>query len=120
MNMEFLKNNLLYPSDTGKNDTYQDFLLKELILRDRLAIDRTVLAAESTFLAYIRTSLTLIVVGATLVHLSISLLSQTVGLAIILSGFFIFTFGYERTLRMKKKINALRRREEKVLQEVKK
>ena len=35
----------------------------QLILRDHLAADRTVLANERTFLAYIRTTLTLFVAG---------------------------------------------------------
>ena len=41
----------------------------ELILRDKLAIDRTVLANERTLLAYVRTALTLFLVGISLVHL---------------------------------------------------
>ena len=42
---------------------------RDLILRDRLAIDRTVLANERTLLAYIRTALTLFLVGISFVHL---------------------------------------------------
>ena len=42
---------------------------RELILRDRLAIDRTVLANERTLLAYIRTALTLFLVGISFAHL---------------------------------------------------
>ena len=39
----------------------------ELILRDYLAIDRTVLANERTILAYLRTSLTFLIVGLSFV-----------------------------------------------------
>ncbi len=41
---------------------------KPLPLRDRLALDRTVLANERTLLAYVRTALGLIATGAALVH----------------------------------------------------
>lgn len=42
---------------------------RDLILRDQLAIDRTILANERTLLAYIRTALTLFLVGLSFVHL---------------------------------------------------
>lgn len=41
---------------------------KELILRDYLAVDRTLLANESALLSYTRTSLTMLVAGVTLTH----------------------------------------------------
>lgn len=48
---------------------YASTQARELILRDRLAIDRTVLANERTLLAYIRTALALLLVGLSFVHL---------------------------------------------------
>lgn len=42
---------------------------RALILRDQLAIDRTVLANERTLLAYVRTALTLFLVGISFIHL---------------------------------------------------
>ncbi|MEW6755450.1 MAG: DUF202 domain-containing protein [Candidatus Latescibacterota bacterium] len=45
-------------------DPYARFAGSELILRDQLAIDRTVLANERTLLAYCRTSLALVLTGA--------------------------------------------------------
>jgi len=42
---------------------YQLCCKEELILRDCLTIDRTILANERTFLAYIRTALALFVAG---------------------------------------------------------
>lgn len=39
---------------------------EEMILRDYLAVDRTILANEASFMSYIRTALTLIAVGCTL------------------------------------------------------
>jgi inner membrane protein YidH len=42
---------------------------QEMILRDHLAVDRTIMANETSFLAYIRTALTLAVAGVTLLKL---------------------------------------------------
>jgi putative membrane protein len=49
--------------------TYTGFSPDELILRDRLAIDRTILANERTLLAYARTALALLIAGLSLMHL---------------------------------------------------
>ena len=46
------------------HEPYREFRAEELILRDFLALDRTVLANQRTFLAYIRTSLAFLVTGA--------------------------------------------------------
>lgn len=54
-----------------------------LILRDFLAVDRTVLANERTFLAYVRTALALVVAGASFVRFF-----DTIG-AIILGWIFM-------------------------------
>lgn len=47
---------------------YIQFKKEELILRDYLAADRTVLANERTFMAYIRTTIALAATGGTLIH----------------------------------------------------
>ena len=85
---------------------YQEFLVKQLILRAYLSIERTILANESTFLAYIRTSLTISVVGVTLFQLSQSNEAfQYIGIVLALSGVYIFLAGSVRTVIMRKKIN---------------
>jgi putative membrane protein len=48
---------------------YSSFQADQLTLRDRLAIDRTVLANERTLLAYLRTAIALLVTGGSLVKL---------------------------------------------------
>jgi putative membrane protein len=48
---------------------YSDVRPSEMILRDHLAVDRTVLANERTLLAYARTALTLFLVGISFIHL---------------------------------------------------
>jgi len=68
----------------------------QLILRDHLAIDRTVLANERTFLAYIRTALTLFVVGASLIKFFDSLPATVVGWVFIPIGLAVFAFGISR------------------------
>jgi putative membrane protein len=47
---------------------YSSTVKEQLILRDRLAIDRTVLANERTLLAYVRTALTFFLVGISFIH----------------------------------------------------
>lgn len=42
---------------------YQQFSKDELIFRDHLALDRTILANERTLLAYIRTALAFMIAG---------------------------------------------------------
>lgn len=48
---------------------YSSFEPDQLTLRDRLAIDRTVLANERTLLAYLRTAIALLITGGSLVKL---------------------------------------------------
>ena len=47
---------------------YTRFARDSLILRDHLAIDRTVMANTRTFLSYIRTALTMFIAGVTFIH----------------------------------------------------
>jgi putative membrane protein len=93
---------------------YKEFLDKELILRDYLAIERTILTNEGTFLAYIRTCLTVLVVGVTLFHLSPNNEKlQYLGIVLALLGLFIFIYGSVQSVKMKHKINKfLRKRKE--------
>lgn len=51
-----------------ENESYAHVKNEDLILRDWLAIDRTVLANERTLLAYVRTALTLFLVGMSFIH----------------------------------------------------
>jgi len=49
--------------DIHDKNPYDRFRRDELILRDVLAIDRTILSNERTVLAYLRSALTLFIVG---------------------------------------------------------
>jgi len=51
------------------DDPYSEFKRNEMILRDWLALDRTVLANKRTFLAYGRTAIALLALGIAFVKL---------------------------------------------------
>lgn len=54
--------------NTKKNNMYKTYRenYDDMILRDYLAVDRTLLANERTYLSYLRTSVSFIVAGLTL------------------------------------------------------
>lgn len=79
-----------------------NFLKNELILRDKLAIDRTVLANERTLLAYLRTSLNFCLAGITIIKLFPSNLVFVVGGICIFLGVLSIYFGFFRYLKIKK------------------
>ena len=93
-----------------KKDFYGNFTKEELILRDHLAIDRTILSNESTFLAYIRTSLAVTAAGATLIHFFREAYVDLLGGFLVASGVFIFFWGYRRFKKMDRDIKRIKAR----------
>lgn len=83
---------------------YESVTQEELILRDKLALDRTILANERTFLSYLRTTLAIVVVGVTMLHLSQDVWIDTLGGVAILLGVGILLVGIYRTLTMSRAI----------------
>ena len=79
---------------------------EKLILRDHLAIDRTVLANERTLLAYVRTALALIVVGFTLIKFFHAEFYEIVGWALLPVGLVALAFGIWRYRKMQHIIRA--------------
>lgn len=77
---------------------------KDLILRERLALQRTILVNQSTFLAFLRTSLYFFVAGLSIT----SLLNMTDSIAIEIffftSSFIVFLIGVVNYFRQKKMI----------------
>ncbi len=69
---------------------------KNMILRDYLAIDRTILTNETSYMSYIRTSLTLIAAGATLIKFFNSEYTQALGWMFIAVGGWLSFHGYRR------------------------
>lgn len=92
-----------------KKSPYEDFSKNELILRDHLAIDRTILANERTFLAYIRTSLAIAAAGATLIYFSAETTVKLLGGILIFFSIGAIVIGTIRYIRIGKSINKIKR-----------
>ena len=77
---------------------------KDLILRERLALQRTVLANQSTFLAFLRTSMYFFIAGLSLENLLKIENSFMIEWFLFLSSFVIFCIGVLNYLKHKKMI----------------
>lgn len=87
---------------------YERFQCKELILRDELAIDRTILANERTILAYLRGALTLVIAGATFLHFFDKGVLFYIGIICVPLGLAVGIFGVLRYWKMDKRIRTAR------------
>jgi len=100
-----------------EKDPYDSFQRHELILRDWLALDRTILANERTFLAYSRTSLTLIIAGLAFVKFFGHVFYITAGYVFIVTGVGFFFFSLTRYRQMVARLKIVQQAEEDLLQE---
>lgn len=89
---------------TTRINPYDKFADEDLILRDQLAIDRTVLANERTLLAYIRTGLALILTGAGCLKFFVHPLVHAAGYCLMLLGVVIAVLGSHRFIAMNRDI----------------
>jgi len=89
------------------DDPYCRFPKEELILRDHLAIDRTVLANERTLLAYVRTALAIFVAGVSFIQFFDSILMAVLGWIFVPIGVFIFVVGFLRYKKMANRIQKI-------------
>ena len=89
---------------------YSRFEGDDLILRDDLAIDRTLLANERTLLAYLRAAVALVIAGASIIHFSQAGWFWTVGIACLPGGVAIGIVGVLRYRHMNSSISLVRRR----------
>ncbi|NLF17679.1 MAG: DUF202 domain-containing protein [Lentisphaerae bacterium] len=87
---------------------YERFRQDDLILRDELAIDRTLLANERTVLAYFRSALTLILAGVTFLHFIEAGLLRIIGYAFVPLGIAVAILGWARYRRMDAGIRIVR------------
>jgi len=87
---------------------YSRFEQTKLILRDELAIDRTLLANERTLLAYLRSGLALLIAGATIIHFSQAGWFRLVGLICLPAGIVAGVAGIWRYRRMNRGIALVR------------
>lgn len=89
---------------------YSRFQQEDLILRDELAIDRTLLANERTLLAYLRSGVALLIAGASILHFSQESWFQLVGVACLPTGVLTSLVGVARYRDMNRAIALVRRR----------
>ena len=77
---------------------------KDLILRERLALQRTILANQSTFLAFLRTAMYFFIAGLSLKSLLKVDNSFIIEISFFLSSFLIFIIGVFNYFKHKKMI----------------
>ncbi|MEI6222216.1 MAG: DUF202 domain-containing protein [bacterium] len=87
-----------------EKNPYTKYLQKELILRDQLAIDRTILANERTLLSYYGTGITLLVSSITLIKFFEFLLIEIAGFCLIPLSLLCMIVGYKRYVTMRSQI----------------
>ncbi|MBI2439825.1 MAG: DUF202 domain-containing protein [Lentisphaerae bacterium] len=91
-----------------KTSPYSKFNGSNLILRDELAIDRTLLANERTLLAYLRAGVALLIAGVTIMHFASVGWFWGVGLACLPTGIIAGLVGLTRFRRMNRAICLVR------------
>ena len=96
------------------NDSpYERFDSGNLILRDELAIDRTLLANERTLLAYLRSGIALLIAGISIVHFSQEGWFWAMGIACVPTGLIVGAIGVARYRKMNRSISLIRRQSKK-------
>jgi len=87
---------------------YERFLQDDLILRDELAIDRTLLANERTLMAYVRLAITLVIAGVSIIHFAMEKWFETIGFLCVPVGIAAGFLGWRRYQKMDRQIRNLR------------
>ena len=95
-----------------KDEPYSKYCGDNLILRDELAIDRTLLANERTLLSYLRSAVALFIAGVTIIHFSTGGWFWVLGIACIPSGIITGIIGVARYRRMNQSIVRIRNQSE--------
>ena len=91
---------------------YSRFECDDLILRDELALERTLLANERTLLTYLRFGIGLLIAGVSIIQFSTQNWFGGVGIACIPVGIITGIIGVQRYRKMNKSISHLRGRTE--------
>ena len=90
-----------------RTEAYSTVTSRRKILRDYLAIDRTILSNQNAFLAYLRTALTLFVAGATFIKFFDERVFEIIGWAFMPIGVITAVVGlirYNRLRRILKRV----------------
>jgi putative membrane protein len=90
------------------NSPYERYDKNALILRDELAIDRTILANERTLLSYLRSGVALLIAGVSIIHFSQEGWFWALGIACIPIGVITSIVGVARYRRMNRMISLVR------------
>ncbi|TDE05682.1 DUF202 domain-containing protein [Flavobacterium sandaracinum] len=77
---------------------------KDLILREKLALQRTILANQSTFLSFLRTSMYFLIAGLSLRNLLKVENSLLIEIALFVTSFVIFVLGTVNFFKHRKSI----------------
>lgn len=91
-----------------KDSPYARFANGQLILRDELAVDRTLLANERTLLAYLRSAVALVIAGVSIMHFSTAGWFWWIGVACIPVGVIAGVVGVMRYRTVDRSISRLR------------
>jgi len=89
------------------NRPYERFSQEEIVLRDYLAADRTLLANERTYLSYIRTALAFAIAGASALHFLEGTETDVLGVFLLLVGVLTFGVGSWRYIWYKRRIESI-------------
>jgi putative membrane protein len=96
-----IKKYLYGPKDSEQAvSPYERFDTEELILRDELAIDRTLLANERTLLSYLRSGVAMMITGLTIIHYATKAWFMWAGVSCIPFGIVTGIFGIWRFRKM--------------------
>ncbi len=90
------------------HNPYTQFDSAELILRDQLAIDRTLLANERTLMSYLRSGVALFIAGVSIIHFSHEIWFTVTGFICLPCGVITVWFGTQRFRKMDKAISVVR------------
>ena len=80
---------------------------EDMILRDYLALDRTILANERTFLSYIRTFIGTLSAGIAMLKLMDTVFTNVTGYVFIIASPFFLIFGLFRFFKIMWKIKTI-------------
>ena len=87
---------------------YSRYKEHDMILRDHLAADRTIMSNERTFLSYIRTALSLFVVGATFIKFFENFYIAIIGWIFMPLAGLALIYGFVRYRNMKEDISSVK------------
>ena len=88
----------------GRMKTYDRFKKRELILRDELAIDRTLLANKSTLLSFMQLSISLTIAGVSIIHFAMEEWFRSIGVLCVPTGLVVGILGWRRYWKMEAEI----------------